>query len=77
LKFSNALPCLLFCNLLSAEPSVVKIVRSGAGYQLLRNGQAYFTKGRLAPCTWRNWPRLAVIPFALERARWIGRKHRG
>jgi hypothetical protein len=41
-KWFNALPCLLICSLLSAEPYVVKIVRSGAGYQLLRNGQAYF-----------------------------------
>jgi hypothetical protein len=30
---------------LSAEPSVVKIVTRGEGFQLLRNGQPYFIKG--------------------------------
>jgi hypothetical protein len=44
MKLSKAAFCVLFCAL-AAEASVVKIVSTGDGYQLLKDGQAYFTKG--------------------------------
>src|ERR1019366_5841307 len=44
MKLCKALFCILCCSL-TAEASSVKIVNTGDGYRLLRNGQAYLTKG--------------------------------
>ena len=44
MKLCKALFCILCCSL-AAEGSSVKIVNTGDGYRLLRNGQAYLTKG--------------------------------
>src|ERR1035441_9269267 len=44
MKLCKALLCILCCSL-TAEASSVKIVNTGDGYRLLRNGQAYLTKG--------------------------------